>query len=55
MGWQEASIVEQRFEFVTLAGAEGANVAELCRRFNVSRQTGYKWLARFRLQRKEGL
>ena len=55
MDWQEASIVEQRFEFVTLAGAEGANIAELCRRFGVSRQTGYKWLARFRQQKKDGL
>jgi transposase InsO family protein len=55
MGWQEASIVEQRLEFVTLAGVEGANIAELCRRFGVSRQTGYKWIARFRLQRKDGL
>lgn len=55
MGWQEASIVEQRFEFVTLADAQGANIADLCRRFGVSRQTGYKWLARFRQQKKEGL
>jgi len=55
MGWQEASVVEQRFEFVTLASAQGANIADLCRRFGVSRQTGYKWLVRFRLQQKDGL
>jgi transposase InsO family protein len=55
MGWQEASIVEQRFEFVTLANAQGATIAEVCRRFGISRQTGYKWLARFRQQKKEGL
>ena len=36
MGWQAASIVEQRFEFVTLATAEGANISVLCRRFGIS-------------------
>ncbi len=30
-----------------LASCEGANVAELCRRFDISRQTGYLWLRRF--------
>jgi transposase InsO family protein len=29
-----------------LASQEGANVSELCRRFGISRKTGYKWLAR---------
>jgi len=37
-----------RLEFVTLAQHEKANVAELCRRFGISRETGYKWLGRFR-------
>lgn len=46
MAWREESIVSQRLEFVTLAGAEGANVRELCRRFRISAPTGYKWLAR---------
>lgn len=46
MPWQEVSIMEQRIEFVSLASLEGANLSELCRRFGISRQTGYKWLAR---------
>jgi transposase InsO family protein len=33
----------------------GANVAELCRRFGVSRKTGYKWLGRFAAQGPVGL
>lgn len=33
-------------EFVRLAGTHGSNVAALCRRFGISRKTGYKWLAR---------
>jgi transposase InsO family protein len=46
MGWQEVSIVQSRREFVRLASQDGANVAELCRRFEISRTTGYKWLER---------
>lgn len=48
MAWRELSIVEQRSEFVVLAMADGANVARLCRRFGISRVTGYKWIARYR-------
>jgi transposase InsO family protein len=36
----------QREELVRLMRQVGANRAELCRRFGVSRATGYKWLAR---------
>lgn len=38
--------MEQRREFVMLALQEGANRRELCRRFEISPQTGYKWLRR---------
>jgi transposase-like protein len=34
--------MELRMEFVMLAGQPGANVAALCRRFGISRKTGYK-------------
>lgn len=40
--------MDQRREFVSLAGQEDANVSLLCRRFGISRQTGYKWLGRGR-------
>jgi transposase-like protein len=36
-----------RKEFVTLATHPGANVSELCRRFGISRKTGYKCLSRY--------
>ena len=48
MPWQEVSVMDQRREFVELAMQEGANRLELCRRFGISRQTGYKWLARWK-------
>lgn len=47
MPWREATMVNLREEFVRLASQEGANVSELCRRFEISRKTGYKWLRRW--------
>ena len=47
MPWQEVSVMEQRREFVRLAMQEGANRRELCRRFGIHPDTGYKWLDRF--------
>jgi transposase InsO family protein len=47
MPWQEVSIVDQRREFVQLAMQEGVNRRELCRRFGIHPDTGYKWLARW--------
>ena len=46
MPWQEVSTMLLRKEFVMLASCEGANRALLCRRFGISRKTGYKWLER---------
>ena len=46
MPWQETSVMEVRQEFVTVAQHEGISLAELCRRYGISRKTGYKWLAR---------
>jgi transposase InsO family protein len=47
MPWRKVSIMEQRREFVTLAMQEGANRRELCRRFGIHPDTGYKWLERW--------
>lgn len=48
MAWQEVSTMQSRTEFVGLAGQEGANIRQLCRRFGISPTTGYKWLQRAR-------
>ena len=55
MAWKDVSTMSQRLEFVVLASAEGANVSELCRRFGVSRKTGYKWLSRYAAEGSAGL
>jgi transposase InsO family protein len=47
MPWREVSVMDQRREFVELAMQEGANRRELCRRFGISPDIGYKWLGRF--------
>jgi len=47
MPWNEVSIMEQRREFVRLAMQEGTNRRELCRRFGIHPDTGYKWLGRW--------
>jgi transposase-like protein len=55
MPWKVETAVVVRREFVELCRVEGANVAELCRRFGVSRKTGYKWLSRHRESGTSGL
>ena len=47
MPWRKVSIMDQRWEFVQLALQDGANRRELCRRFGIHPDTGYKWLERW--------
>ena len=44
-----------RAELLSLASPEGANFSELCRRFGISRKTGYKWRRRFERDGPAGL
>jgi len=53
--WAEASVVSLREEFVALATQEGANVRALCKRFEISPTTGYKYLARYAAEGAAGL
>ncbi|HEX2685573.1 MAG TPA: IS481 family transposase [Kofleriaceae bacterium] len=46
MPWNEVSVMDQRREFVRLFEQGGSTHAELCRRFKISRKTGYKWRER---------
>jgi transposase InsO family protein len=47
MAWKVVTTMSQRQEFVRLASQEGANVRDLCRRYEISAPTGYKWLGRY--------
>src|SRR5574340_165262 len=54
MPWSAVSVMSLRQEFVTLAQTT-SNFAQLCRRYGISRKTGYKWQARFLQQGSAGL
>jgi transposase InsO family protein len=47
MPWLETPVREQRMQFLVEATAPGANLSALCRRYAISRKTGYRWLARY--------
>lgn len=46
MSWIESDRMSQRREFLDLAKVSGANITLLCKRFGISRKTGYKWIKR---------
>ena len=47
MPWEERSLMDVRLRFVQDIHRPGWSVAEVCRRYQVSRKTGYKWLERY--------
>lgn len=55
MPWKDSSVIRQRRELVQAMLANVEPVVVLCRRFGVSRQTAYKFLARFRADGGAGL
>ena len=55
MPWRETSVFEERLRFVEDVHRPGWSIAELCRRYGVSRKTGYKWLAAYRDHGSAGL
>lgn len=55
MPWTQTDPMTERFKFI-LAADEGLfSMTELCRRFGISRKTGYKWLSRYRTGGLDGL
>jgi transposase len=48
MPWKTESVMEQRLGFVIEVHGKRETVTALCRRYEVSRKTGYKWLKRYR-------
>src|SRR6267378_1945473 len=55
MPWEERSLMDVRLRFVQDVHRPGWSVAEVCRRYDVSRKTGYKWLERYGLAGPAGL
>jgi transposase InsO family protein len=55
MSWKEISPVQEREQFVKEALSRSLSFTALCRKFKVSRKTGYKFLGRFLKQGLPGL
>ena len=47
MPWKESTPMDERLRFVQDVHRPGWSIAEVCRRYGVSRKTGYKWLAAY--------
>ena len=55
MPWRMTSPMDQKLLFVADCARGLDPVAEVCRRYNVSRKTGYKWIDRFKQRGLDGL
>jgi putative transposase len=47
MGWKKTCAMDERMRFVMAVEEHDEAFAAVCRRFGVSRKTGYKWLERY--------
>jgi transposase-like protein len=55
MPWKEHDVREERFRFIEDWRSEDWTMAELCRHYEVTRATGYKWLSRYEEGGLDGL
>ena len=55
MPWLETDPMDQRTRFITDHRQDLYAMAELCDRYGISRKTGYKWLARYAEEGRQGL
>jgi len=55
MPWRETCTMEERLKFLLELDRGDVSVSELCRQYEVSRKTGYKWLHRHRSEGLTGL
>ena len=55
MPWEAKNTMTLREDFVSLAATRTVPFSELCRRYRISRQTGYRWLDRHKAEGTGGL
>jgi transposase InsO family protein len=55
MPWEVKDTMTLREDFVRRAATQAVPFSELCRQFKITRQTGYKWLARHKAEGINGL
>jgi putative transposase len=55
MPWRETLLMDQRVQFIADHQRDVFDMAELARRYGISRKTAYKWLARYTVAGPAGL
>lgn len=55
MAWKETTKMEQKVEFINEWRSGNYSLSELCRQFDISRPTAYKYIERFQTEGIEGL
>jgi putative transposase len=53
--WKERKALDEKQSLIEEWERREENLAELCRRYEISRQTGYKWLERYQQEGEPGL
>ena len=55
MPWKQRKALDEKKDFIEEWKRQEVSLAELCRRYEISRQTGYKWLERYEQEGEPGL
>jgi hypothetical protein len=55
MPWKESRILDQRLQFLSSYEKKEMSVADLCREYEISRPTAYRWINRYNERGPEGL
>ena len=55
MPWKETRVSDERMRFIAEYERQEMSMAVLCRRYGISRKTGYKWVARWQAEGVTGL
>jgi len=55
MSWKVSCVMNERVKFVADCLRGEWSMAEVCRRYGISRKTGYKWIERYRKEGPDGL
>ena len=55
MPWRESCAMDERMRFIVDCRSNEWTMTELCERYEISRNTGYKWLGRYESEGPAGL
>jgi putative transposase len=55
MPWRESCAMDERMRFIVDCRSNEWTMTELCERYEISRNTGYRWLGRYQLEGPTGL